>query len=198
MIRRLQLASRSTSWPSRCRPACRSWSIFPMSPSTCSICYGTKGPTALSPRTACRAPAGRAGVRFIQLYHRDWDHMAASRTRFAGIAKEVDQACAALSDRPEEPRHAAGHTDCLDGEFGRTPMASRQRPRHHMKGFSGWLCGQRIRGGITYGATDDLGYNAVETSSKFTIFTPRSSYLLGIEHDRSPTAGKAAISGSRM
>ena len=70
------------------------------------------------------------------------------------------------------------------GEFGRTPMAQAAGRDHHMKGFSAWLCGGGIKGGISYGATDELGYNAVENIVEVHDLHATLLHLLGIEHDR--------------
>jgi Protein of unknown function (DUF1501) len=147
--------------------------------------YGTKGAdgTFAANCLLARRLAER-GVRFIQLYHRDWDHHSKLKDDIAGIAKEVDQACAALV---VDLKNRGMLNDTLivwTGEFGRTPMAQGNGRDHHMKGFSGWLCGGGIRGGISYGATDDLGYNAVENVVEVHDLHATLLYLLGIEHER--------------
>jgi uncharacterized protein (DUF1501 family) len=70
------------------------------------------------------------------------------------------------------------------GEFGRTPMAQGNGRDHHMKGFSIWLAGGGIKGGITYGATDELGYNAVENVVHVHDLHATMLYLLGVDHTR--------------
>jgi uncharacterized protein (DUF1501 family) len=124
------------------------------------------------------------GVRFIQLYHRDWDHHGNLKPQIAGIAKEVDQPCAALV-KDLKSRGMLDETLIVwTGEFGRTPMAQAAGRDHHMKGFSAWLCGGGIKGGITHGATDELGYNAVENIVEVHDLHATLLYLLGIEHER--------------
>src|SRR5678815_5808432 len=81
-------------------------------------------------------------------------------------ARETDQACAALV-RDLRERGLLDETLVVwGGEFGRTPMAQTNKGKpgrdHHMKGFSMFVAGGGIKGGITHGATDELGYNAVE------------------------------------
>jgi len=147
--------------------------------------YGTKGAdgTFAANCLLARRLAER-GVRFIQLYHRDWDHHGQLKDHIAGIAKEVDQACAALVT---DLRNRGMLDDTLivwTGEFGRTPMAQGNGRDHHMKGFSAWLCGGGIKPGISYGATDDLGYNAVENIVEVHDLHATLLHLLGIEHDR--------------
>ncbi len=105
------------------------------------------------------------GVRFIHLYHRGWDHH--------GDLKKYMDICCGLTDRPTwalltDLKRRGMLDDTLviwGGEFGRTPMfqgkggAGRD---HHIKGFSMWLAGGGIKGGTSYGSTDELGYNAVK------------------------------------
>ena len=103
------------------------------------------------------------GVRFIQLYHRDWDHHGGIRPQIAGSASEVDRPCAALL-RDLKARGMLEDTLVLfGGEFGRTPMAQGSDGRDHNPfGFTLWLAGGGVKGGVAYGATDDYGYHAVE------------------------------------
>ncbi|HEX5102214.1 MAG TPA: DUF1501 domain-containing protein [Pirellulaceae bacterium] len=124
------------------------------------------------------------GVRFIQLYHRDWDHHGGIKDQIAGIAKEVDQACAALITDLKNRGMLQDTLIVWTGEFGRTPMAQGNGRDHHMKAFSAWLCGGGIKGGITHGATDELGYNAVENIVEVHDLHATLLFLLGIEHDR--------------
>ena len=147
--------------------------------------YGTKGAdgTFAANCLLARRLAER-GVRFIQLYHRDWDHHGGLKDQIAGIAKEVDQACAALVTDLKNRGMLQDTLIVWTGEFGRTPMAQGNGRDHHMKGFSCWLAGGGIKGGITYGATDELGYNAVENIVEVHDLHATLLHLLGIEHDR--------------
>ena len=70
------------------------------------------------------------------------------------------------------------------GEFGRTPMAQGSGRDHHIKGFSIWMAGGGIKGGISYGATDELGYNAVENLVHVHDLHATMLYLLGIDHEQ--------------
>ena len=74
------------------------------------------------------------------------------------------------------------------GEFGRTPMSqgggANPGRDHHIKGFSIWMAGGGIKGGVTYGATDDFGYNAVEDVVSVHDFHATMLHLLGIDHNR--------------
>jgi uncharacterized protein (DUF1501 family) len=70
------------------------------------------------------------------------------------------------------------------GEFGRTPMAQGDGRDHHMKGFSLWMAGGGIKGGITHGATDELGYDAVEDVVHVHDLHATILHLFGIDHER--------------
>ena len=70
------------------------------------------------------------------------------------------------------------------GEFGRTPMAQGTGRDHHIKGFSMWMAGGGVKGGTTYGATDDFGYNAVENRTHVRDFHATMLHLLGVDHNR--------------
>ena len=101
------------------------------------------------------------GVRFIQLYHRDWDHHGGVKSDIALKAEEVDRPTAALIKDLKQRGMLDDTLVVWGGEFGRTPMSQGGDGRdHHIKGFSFMLAGGGIKGGITYGATDELGYAA--------------------------------------
>lgn len=125
------------------------------------------------------------GVRFIQLYHRDWDHHAGIPQNMPLKAEEVDRPTAALI-RDLEQRGMLDETLVVwGGEFGRTPMSQGGNGRdHHIKGFSFMLAGGGIKGGITHGATDDLGYAAVDDPVSVHDFHATMLHLLGIDHLR--------------
>jgi hypothetical protein len=124
------------------------------------------------------------GVRFIQLYHRGWDHHGGLKRSMEITSKEVDQASAALI-RDLKDRGMLDDTLVLwGGEFGRTPMAQGNGRDHHMKGFSIWLAGGGIKPGISHGATDELGYNAVDKVVEVHDLHATMLHLLGIDHQR--------------
>jgi hypothetical protein len=140
------------------------------------------------------------GVRFIQLYHRDWDHHNDLK-KFVGVcAGACDQASAALVKDLKQRGMLDETLVVWGGEFGRTPMAQDGKGEqlgrdHHMKGFSMWLAGGGIKPGLTYGATDDLGYHRWRTSFTSTTCTRPCSTSSASTTSGSPTAIKAAISG---
>jgi hypothetical protein len=124
------------------------------------------------------------GVRFIQLYHRDWDHHGSIKRDVQVTASEVDQGAAALL-KDLKRRGMLDETLVIwGGEFGRTPMAQGTGRDHHIKGFSIWMAGGGIKGGITHGSTDELGYNAVENVVHVHDLHATMLHLLGIDHKR--------------
>ncbi|KAA0142460.1 MULTISPECIES: DUF1501 domain-containing protein [Gimesia] len=127
------------------------------------------------------------GSRFIHLYHRGWDH-------HGGLVRYMNTCCG-LTDKPTwalindlKSRGMLDETLVIwGGEFGRTPMfqgkggAGRD---HHIKGFSMWMAGGGIKGGISYGNTDELGYNSVENIVHVRDLHATMLHLLGIDHKR--------------
>jgi len=147
--------------------------------------YGTQGGdgTFAANCLLARRLAER-GVRFIQLYHRGWDHHGNIKNNVKGTAGEVDQPTAALIQDLKQRGMLDETLIVFGGEFGRTPMAQGSGRDHHIKGFSMFLCGGGIKRGITHGATDELGYNAVEDIVPVHDLHATMLQLLGIDHLR--------------
>jgi uncharacterized protein (DUF1501 family) len=124
------------------------------------------------------------GVRFVQLYHRAWDHHGGVKNAIAGTAGEVDQGTAALIKDLKQRDMLKDTLVIWGGEFGRTPMAQGNGRDHHIRGFSMWMAGGGIKGGITHGATDELGYEAVDKIFHVNDFHATLLHLLGIDHER--------------
>jgi len=127
------------------------------------------------------------GVRFIQLYHRDWDHHGNIKNDVKVTAAEVDRGAAALLTDLKRRGMLDSTLVVWGGEFGRTPMAQGSGRDHHIKGFSIWLAGGGIKGGISHGNTDELGYNAVEDVVHVHDLHATMLHLLGINHKRLTT-----------
>lgn len=124
------------------------------------------------------------GVRFIQLYHRGWDHHGDLKRGMGVASKLVDQATAALI-RDLKRRGLLEDTLVIwGGEFGRTPMAQGTGRDHHIKGYSMFLCGGGVRSGMVHGATDDFGYNAIEDPVHVRDLHATMLHQLGIDHER--------------
>ncbi len=124
------------------------------------------------------------GVRFIQLYHKDWDHHGDIKQGIVYKAEEIDRACMALLTDLKQRDLLKDTLVIWGGEFGRTPMSQGNGRDHHNKGFSIWMAGGGVKPGIHYGATDDLGYHAVENPVDVHDLHATMQHLLGIEHTR--------------
>jgi hypothetical protein len=125
------------------------------------------------------------GVRFIQLYHKDWDHHGNIKNDIALKAQEVDRASAALIEDLKQRGMLDETLVVWGGEFGRTPMSQGGSGRdHHIAGFSMWLAGGGIQRGLSYGATDDFGYSAVQDVVEVHDLHATMLHLLGIDHKK--------------
>ena len=128
------------------------------------------------------------GVRFIQLCHRDWDHHSGLPEGIRKQAKLCDQASAALV-LDLKARGLLDDTLVIwGGEFGRTSYSQGEIKKdsfgrdHHPRCFSIWMAGGGVKPGITYGATDDFGYNIIENPVHVHDFHATMLHLLGIDH----------------
>jgi hypothetical protein len=148
--------------------------------------YGVKQPGDGSFASNClmaRRLAER-GVRFIQLYHRAWDHHTNLDQAMPSAAADVDRPSAALVKDLKQRGLLDDTLIIWGGEFGRTPMGQGSGRDHHILSFSLWMAGGGIKGGLTYGATDDLGYRAVEDVVHVRDLHATLLYLCGIDHRR--------------
>lgn len=124
------------------------------------------------------------GVRFIQLYHKDWDHHGGVKEGIEQKAKEIDRPCMALLTDLKQRGMLQDTLIVWAGEFGRTPMSQGGNGRdHHNKAMSVWLAGAGIRAGLVYGSTDELGYAAVENVTKVHDLHATMLHQLGIDHN---------------
>jgi hypothetical protein len=130
------------------------------------------------------------GVRFIQLYHTDWDHHGGSldlTKPLEQICKEVDRPCAALV-KDLKRRGLLDETLVVwGGEFGRTPMGESRETigrDHHIDAYTMWMAGGGVKRGFTYGQSDEIGYNVVENPVHVHDLQATVLHLLGLEHTR--------------
>jgi len=131
------------------------------------------------------------GTRFVQLYHTDWDHHGNAGTNLNEAldarCDEVDQPAAALIKDLEARGLLEDTIIVWGGEFGRTPQGE---PRdmlgrdHHIEAYSMWLCGGGIKGGVTVGKTDELGYYSVEQQVHVHDLQATILHLLGLDHEK--------------
>ena len=124
------------------------------------------------------------GVRFVQLYHRGWDHHGGVKGGTANTAKLVDKGTAALIKDLKQRGLLDSTLIIWGGEFGRTPMAQGSGRDHHIQGYSMFMAGGGIRGGMTYGATDELGYHAAENPVHVRDLHATMLHQLGLDHER--------------
>jgi hypothetical protein len=133
------------------------------------------------------------GVRFVQLFDSDWDHHGGLKQRLTAKAKDVDQAMAALV-RDLKQRGLLDDTLVIWGsEFGRTPLrqgidgngtkTSAGRD-HHKDAFTMWMAGGGVKPGITYGKTDELGFDVAENKVHTHDLNATVLHLLGLDHER--------------
>lgn len=154
-------------------------------PESVTKLYGcTPGDGSFSSNCLLARRLAERGVRFIQLYHRGWDHHGGVKDGVAKTAKLVDQGTAALLKDLKQRDMLKDTLVIWGGEFGRTPMAQGSGRDHHIKGFSMFLAGGGVQPGTTFGATDEFGYNAIEDKVHVRDFHATMLHLLGIDHKR--------------
>ena len=148
--------------------------------------YGTQGADgSFAANCLLARRMAERGVRFIQLYHRGWDHHSNLLKDMPRAARLVDRASAALVFDLKQRGLLEDTIVLWGGEFGRTPMAQGSGRDHHIKGFSMWMAGGGFKSGTTYGETDELGYNAMpETAVHVRDFHATLLHQLGIDHHR--------------
>ncbi|MDP6111619.1 MAG: DUF1501 domain-containing protein, partial [Planctomycetota bacterium] len=127
-------------------------------------------------------------VRFIQLFHRGWDHHSRLPQNLIGQCRDVDQPTAALLKDLKQRGLLDDTLIVFVGEFGRTVYGQGGLTRenygrdHHPRCFTAMLAGGGIRGGIHYGKTDDYCYNIVENPVHVRDLHATMLHLLGIDH----------------
>lgn len=125
------------------------------------------------------------GVRYIQLYHRGWDHHGGIENGVKKAASYTDKATAGLIQDLKKRDMLKDTLIIFGTEFGRTPMSQGGSGRdHHMNCFSHFLCGGGIKGGMTYGETDDLGYGVADKPVHVRDLHATILHLLGIDEKR--------------
>ncbi len=130
------------------------------------------------------------GVRFIQLYHNNWDHHSNVGGRMPSQCKDVDQPCYALLEDLKQRGMLDETLVIWGGEFGRTIYSQGGLTRenygrdHHPRCFSMWMAGGGAKGGAIYGETDDFSYNIVKDPLHISDFHATVLHLLGFHADR--------------
>ena len=131
------------------------------------------------------------GVRFIQLYHTNWDSHGGPgedlEKSFEKVCREVDQPCAALVKDLKQRGLLENTLVIWGGEFGRTPMGENREStgrNHHIDAFTMWMAGAGIKQGAVLGATDELGFSPIEDRVHVHDLHATLLHLLGLEHTK--------------
>ena len=126
-----------------------------------------------------------SGVRFIELGHGNWDQHGNLRKNLAKNCTGIDQPLAALLGDLKERGMLDETLVIWGGEFGRTPHVKKQDGRdHNHKGFTFWMAGGGIKGGLRFGATDENGIAAVENRTHFHDLHATILHQLGLNHEK--------------
>ncbi len=130
------------------------------------------------------------GVRFVQIYHNNWDHHGNLAGRMPYQAKDVDQACYGLIRDLKRKGLFDSTLVIWGGEFGRTIYSQGGLSKtnygrdHHPRCFTMWMAGGGSKGGAIHGETDEFSYNIVKDPVHVRDFHATVLYLLGIDHQR--------------
>jgi hypothetical protein len=126
------------------------------------------------------------GVRFVQLFHEAWDHHGGLTAGLKEQCGLTDRPCAALIKDLKRRGMLEDTLVIWGGEFGRTPMVQggNDGRDHHPNAFTMWLAGGGIKPGITLGASDEFGFNAVEDKVHVHDLHATILHLLGFDHTR--------------
>jgi hypothetical protein len=131
------------------------------------------------------------GVRFVQLYHTNWDSHGGPgenlQSDFEKVCRDVDQGQAALVKDLKARGLLKDTLVVWGGEFGRTPMGENRDTtgrNHHIDAFTTWMAGGGVKAGQVLGQTDDLGFNAVEDPAHVHDLHATILHLLGLDHKK--------------
>jgi len=124
------------------------------------------------------------GVRFVQLFHESWDQHGGLKGGLTKNCGDTDQACAALVQDLKQQGMLDDTLVIWGGEFGRTPMVQggSDGRDHHPNSFTMWLAGGGIKPGMTYGSTDELGFNVAQDEVHVHDLHATILRLLGFDH----------------
>lgn len=134
-----------------------------------------------------------SGVRFVQVTMDGWDHHDNVRGNIPRLCQQTDQPVAALLKDLKQRGLLQDTLVLWSGEFGRTPWSQdlsgtapieKHGREHQPESFCAWLAGGGIKGGLTYGATDHMGYNVVEGKVHIHDLHATMLHLLGLDHTR--------------
>jgi hypothetical protein len=130
------------------------------------------------------------GVRFIQVYHNNWDHHSNVNGRMPSQCKDIDRPCYALLEDLKQRGMLDETLIIWGGEFGRTIYTQGTLSKdnygrdHHPRCFTMWMAGGGAKGGTVYGETDDFSYNIVKDPIHIRDFHATILHLVGFDHER--------------
>ena len=131
------------------------------------------------------------GVRFVQLYHTNWDSHGGPGENleedFEKVCRDVDQGQAALVKDLKSRGLLKDTLVIWGGEFGRTPMGEPRNKtgrNHHIDAFTMWFAGGGVKAGQVIGATDDFGFNSVQDRAHVHDLHATILHLLGLNHEK--------------
>ncbi|MDE0836244.1 MAG: DUF1501 domain-containing protein [Akkermansiaceae bacterium] len=130
------------------------------------------------------------GVRFVQIFHRGWDQHGNLPRDLASQCKDIDQGCYGLIQDLKQRGMLEDTLVVFGGEFGRTVYSQGKLTEtnygrdHHPRCFSIWMAGGGIKGGQTYGETDEMSYNITENPVHIRDLHATILHSLGIDHER--------------
>ena len=126
-----------------------------------------------------------SGVRFVEVTHGNWDHHQRLSTQLPQNCSEIDKPIAGLLTDLKQRGLLKDTLVIWGGEFGRTPDAQNGDGRdHNHKGYTTWMAGGGVKGGMSYGATDDYGYQAVEDKCHIHDWHATILHLMGLDHEK--------------
>lgn len=154
--------------------------------------YGAKpGKTSFANNCLLARRLVERGVRFVNVFHKGWDAHSNVEGNHRNNCKQVDQPAAALIKDLKQRGLLDETLVVWGGEFGRTPMIEsnpiikrKQGRDHHPQAFTIWMAGGGVKGGVTYGKTDELGFHVIENKVPVRDLHATILHLLGLDHKR--------------
>lgn len=155
--------------------------------------YGIKDPKETSFARNCLLARRliERGVRFVQLYHTNWDHHGGPtenlEEHLPSISREIDQSGAALVMDLKQRGLLEDTIVIWGGEFGRTPMGEVREStgrNHHIDAFTMWFAGGGFKPGTTFGETDEFGFGPIDHSVHVRDIHATILHQLGLNHER--------------
>jgi uncharacterized protein (DUF1501 family) len=125
-------------------------------------------------------------VRFVQIFHRGWDHHSILPKQLPGQCFDIDQPSAALIKDLKQRGLLEDTLVIWGGEFGRQPVSQGKNHGrdHNPKGFTYWLAGGGVKPGISYGETDDIGHEAVIDRHHVRDLHATILHLMGLDYEK--------------